>query len=102
MAVEKINGAGLDAVLHTGKPVLLDFYADWCGPCRMLSPLVDEVSEERPDVACYKVNVDEEVDLAVRFSVASIPTLVFLKNGEVAGTSVGYCTKSNILALLEK
>lgn len=102
MAVKKINGAGLEAVLHAGKPVLLDFYADWCGPCRMLSPLVDEVSEERSDVSCYKVNVDEEVDLSVRFGVASIPTLVLLKNGEVAGTSIGYCPKSSILELLDK
>lgn len=102
MAVEKLNGNQLDAVLAKGTPVLLDFYADWCGPCRMLSPLVDEVSEERPDVAFYKVNVDEEVDLAAHFGVSSIPTLVFFRNGEAAGTSVGYCPKDGILALLDK
>lgn len=102
MAVEKINGSQFDALLAGGKPLLLDFYADWCGPCRMLSPLVDEVSEERPDVTFCKVNVDEEVDLAVRFGVSSIPTLVFFRNGEVAGSSVGYCPKSEILALLSK
>ena len=82
-------------------PVLADFWAEWCGPCKMLSPVLDEVANERNDVKFVKINVDECEDLAALFGVMSIPTLIFIKNGEVEKTSVGYITKEQVLELLD-
>ena len=87
-------------VLHSEKPVLLDFWASWCGPCRMLSPIVDEVAEERSDVKVGKVNVDEQPELAGQFGVMSIPTLVVMKGGKVVNQMVGARPKAQILAML--
>ena len=89
-----------EEVIRSEKPVLLDFWASWCGPCRMVSPIVDEIAEEREDIKVGKVNVDEESELAARFRVMSIPTLVVMKDGEIVNQSVGARPKAQILAML--
>ena len=89
-----------ELVLENSKPVLLDFWAVWCGPCRMVAPIVEEIAGEREDILVGKINVDEEMELAVRFGIVSIPTLVVMKDGAIANKAVGYMPKASILALL--
>lgn len=101
MAVINITSANFESeVLHSDKPVLLDFWATWCGPCRMLSPIVDEVTEERGDIKVGKVNVDEQPELAGQFDVMSIPTLLVFENGKLVNRAVGARPKSGVLSLL--
>ena len=100
MKALKLNKDNFDSAVKSEKPVLLDFYADWCGPCRMVLPIVEEIAGERDDVVVAKINVDEEPELAERFGVFSIPTLVVMKNGEVVNKSSGARPKDQILALL--
>ena len=101
MSVIHINKSNFqNEVLNSEKPVLLDFWAPWCGPCRMVSPIVDEIAEERKDIVVGKVNVDEEIELAARFQVMSIPTLLVFRNGQMVNRSVGACPKQEILSLL--
>lgn len=83
------------------KPVILDFYADWCGPCRMLSPIIEEVAEAYPQIKVGKVNVDEARELAVKFGIDSIPTVIFFKNGKPVNSFIGYREKSQILPMAE-
>ena len=102
MSVQTITKENFDeTVLQSDKPVRVDFWAEWCGPCRMVSPLVDEIAEERDDIVVGKVNVDEQGELAVRFGVMSIPTLLVFKGGELVQTAVGARPKEELLALLD-
>ena len=101
MSVIHISKDNFDSeVLRSDKPVLLDFFADWCGPCGMVSPVLDEIARERSDVKIAKINVDKESDLAGRFGVMSIPTLMVMKNARVVNQSVGAKSKAQILEML--
>ncbi len=98
MSIQKITKqTSLDEVINSSQTVLIDFYADWCGPCNMLSPILEEISQEETSAKILKVNVDEERDLALRFDVMSIPTLVVFKNGQPVSRLVGLQSKSTIL-----
>ena len=88
-------------VLKSDKTVLIDFYADWCAPCRMLAPIIEEIAKENADIKVGKINVDEQPQLASAFKVSSIPMIVVIKNGEIVNSSVGYRAKDEILALIK-
>ena len=101
MSVININKNNFqEVVMHSDKPVLLDFWASWCGPCRMVSPIVDEIAAERSDIKVGKINVDEQPELAAQFGVMSIPTLVVMKNGKIVNQVTGARPKAQILAML--
>lgn len=100
MSVLYVKDNNFEQVNNSEKPVLVDFFAEWCGPCRMLSPVVEAIADEREDVLVAKVNVDENAELAAKFGVVSIPTLVVIKNGEVVNRATGARPKSQVLALL--
>ena len=102
MSVQTITAENFEElVLQSDKPVLVDFWAPWCGPCRMVSPLVDEIAEERDDIVVGKINTDEQPELAARFGVMSIPTLLVFKDGELANKAVGARPKDALLELLD-
>ena len=103
MACTNITKESFDEfVMNIGKPVLLDFWAPWCGPCKQIAPIVEAIGEERDDIIVGKVNVDEEMELAQRFRVLSIPTLVVVRGGEVTAKAVGFRTREEILKLIAK
>ena len=102
MSVLKINKDNFDQIKNSDKPVLIDFFAEWCGPCRMVSPFIEEIAEENPQIVVGKINVDEEQELAEKFGVFSIPTLIVLKNGKVVNQASGARPKAQILAMLEE
>ena len=90
-----------EEVLQSDRPVLVDFWASWCGPCRMVIPIVEEIAEEREDIKVVKINVDEEQELAAQYQIMSIPTLMVFKNGEITAQALGALPKNQILDLLE-
>ena len=103
MAVINLTNLNFEQeVMRSDKPVLIDFFATWCGPCRMVSPLIDEIAEERSDIKVCKVDVDEQGELAAQFGVASIPTLVVVKGGKVSAQNIGAVPKPKILEMIDK
>lgn len=100
MSVLHVNKENFELIKNSEKTVLLDFYADWCGPCRMVGPVVEEIANERDDILVAKINVDDEPDLAMQFGVSTIPSLFVLKNGEIVNQASGARPKPQILAML--
>lgn len=99
--VNKINNQTFEEkVLQSSKPVLVDFYADWCGPCKMLAPVIEQVAQENDAYEVYKLNVDDASDIAAQYGVMSIPTLIVFKNGEAVNRTVGVQSKQSILNML--
>ena len=98
----KINDENAKELIASGKPVVIDFWAEWCGPCQMMGPIVDEVAEERNDIIIGKLNVDTQPEIALRYNVMSIPTLILFENGEEAQKSIGLISKEELLELINK
>lgn len=102
MAATVVTKANFEAeVLNSDKPVIVDFWASWCGPCRMLSPVIEEISETEPGIKVCSVNVDEEMELAAQFQISSIPTLLAFKGGQLVNQSLGVIPKAQILGLVK-
>ena len=102
MAVIKLNKTNFeDMVLKSDKTILIDFFADWCGPCMMLAPFVEEIAEENPDIVVGKINVDEEPELAAKFGISSIPALFVIKEGKIKDSAIGFKPKEVLLEMLK-
>ena len=101
MAIVHITKENFPELSAGDKPLLIDFWATWCGPCRMIAPIVEEIAAERSNIIVGKIDVDQEMELAKQFRIVSIPTLVLMKGGEIAATLVGYRPKADILKLLD-
>ena len=102
MSVLNITSENFEAeVLNSEKPVLLDFWASWCGPCKMIAPVIHEIADERGDIKVGKINVDDEMKLAMKFGIQSIPTLIVIKDKKAVAQSIGFQSKAQILAMLE-
>ena len=101
MAVVSITNDNIEELLNSGRTLLIDFYADWCGPCRMVAPIVDQIAEEKTDIAVGKINIDEQPELAEKYGVMSIPTLIVIKDGEVVNKGTGVQPKGKLLEWLK-
>ncbi len=102
MMIEKIYSEEFEQkVLHSDKPVIVDFFADWCGPCKMLSPVLEALASKNNDIDFYKINVDENTDLAEKYSVSSIPNVLIFKNGQVADSSIGFKTEEQMQEFID-
>jgi thioredoxin 1 len=102
MAITVVNKDNFEEeVLRSPKKVLVDFYADWCGPCKMISPIVEQIAEENEDIKVCKINVDSEPELSIKYQVMSIPTLISFQNGEVSDKSIGLVGKEEILNIIK-
>ncbi len=103
MAAEKVTTAEFEEkVLKASEPVLVDFWADWCGPCKMLAPIIAEIARETEGIKVYSVNADEETELLLRYGIRAIPTLIVFRNGQVSKQSTGFIPKEQVLALLQE
>ena len=103
MPTVKVTSATFESeVIKSDKPVIVDFYADWCGPCKILGPTMEQIADERKDLKVVKINVDEEGELAQEYNVMSIPTIIVIKDGKVTNLSMGVQSKDRVLKLLEK
>ncbi len=101
MSVINVTTNNFDEIISGKKPVLIDFYADWCGPCQMLAPVIHEIADENSDITVGKVNTDTDPDIAIKFGVMSIPTLIVFKNGKPTAQSVGLRSKEQIVQLID-
>ena len=102
MATIKINSSNFEEIKNGEKRVLIDFYADWCGPCKMIAPIIEEIAEENPQYVVGKINVDDNPELAIEFGVSTIPNLVVMENGKVLNQIAGARPKASILKMLEE
>ncbi len=102
MDIIQINSENFDEIISKDTPVLIDFYADWCGPCKMLSPIVEEVAAKYDNIAFGKLNVDENPEICEKFGIMSIPTLIFFKNGEAVETSVGLISEERLVEIISQ
>ena len=100
MEVKKITGKEFEVLANGNQPLLVDFYADWCGPCRMLAPVLEEIAAEHPELTVVKINVDNEHALAARFGIVSIPYVALIQNGQVVASALGYKPKADLLTAL--
>lgn len=101
MPIYNVTKDSFERIKENGQIALVDFYADWCGPCKMIAPILNEISEQNPDLIIAKVNVDELTDIAIQYGVQNIPTLLVMKNGEVTNKAIGFRSKEQILELLK-
>ena len=100
MSAHKLNHSNFDNFIENDKAVLIDFYADWCGPCKMMMPIVEEIAKENPRIAVGKVNIDESPELARRFGIISIPTIIVMRHGEIVSRVSGVRAKAHVMAML--
>ena len=101
MAIYHVTKESFDKIKASGQKTLIDFYADWCGPCKMIAPILEEIAKEQPELPIAKINVDELTEIAIGYGIQSIPTLLVMQNGEITNKAVGFRTKEQILELIK-